>query len=239
MTGTQNLTPDDRHHVVVVGGGFGGIQCIKSLKRANVRITLVDQRNHHLFQPLLYQVATTILAPSEIAWPLRQVFRHRKDVTTLMARVLGVNPDAKRVALDDGSTIDYDTLVLATGAQHSYFGNSGWEEHAPGLKTLEDATTIRRGILSAFEALAPIADEVGGECEIICDGGIRRGTHVLKALARGATSCSMGRPYLFGLAAGGQAGVAKALELLRAEIERDMGLLGCTKISDISSKHIA
>lgn len=152
MTGTQNLTPDDRHHVVVVGGGFGGIQCIKSLKRANVRITLVDQRNHHLFQPLLYQVATTILAPSEIAWPLRQVFRHRKDVTTLMARVSGVTPDAKQVALDDGSTIDYDTLVLATGAQHSYFGNSGWEEHAPGLKTLEDATTIRRGILSAFEA---------------------------------------------------------------------------------------
>jgi len=95
------------------------------------------------------------------------------------------------------------------------------------------------GALSAFEALAPIADEVGGECEIICDGGIRRGTHVLKALARGATACSIGRPYLFGLAAGGQAGVAKALEMLRSEIERDMGLLGCTKISDISSKHIA
>jgi len=94
------------------------------------------------------------------------------------------------------------------------------------------------GALSAFEALGPIVDEVGGECEIICDGGIRRGTHVLKALARGATACSMGRPYLFGLAAGGQAGVAKALELLRAEIERDMGLLGCTSIDQISSKHI-
>jgi L-lactate dehydrogenase (cytochrome) len=94
------------------------------------------------------------------------------------------------------------------------------------------------GALSAFEALGPIVDEVGGECEIICDGGIRRGTHVLKALARGATACSIGRPYLFGLAAGGQAGVAKALELLRAEIERDMGLLGCRNISEISSKHI-
>ena len=94
------------------------------------------------------------------------------------------------------------------------------------------------GALSNFEALGPIADEVGGECEIICDGGIRRGTHVLKALARGATACSMGRPYLFGLAAGGQAGVAKALELLRAEIERDMGLLGCTNIDQISAKHI-
>jgi L-lactate dehydrogenase (cytochrome) len=95
------------------------------------------------------------------------------------------------------------------------------------------------GALSAFEALGPMVDEVGGECEIICDGGIRRGTHVLKALARGATACSIGRPYLFGLAAGGQAGVAKALELLRAEIERDMGLLGCRNISEISAKHIA
>ncbi len=94
------------------------------------------------------------------------------------------------------------------------------------------------GTLSAFEALGPIVDEVGGECEIICDGGIRRGTHVLKALARGATACSIGRPYLFGLAAGGQAGVAKALELLRAEIERDMGLIGCRSISEISGKHI-
>ena len=94
------------------------------------------------------------------------------------------------------------------------------------------------GALSAFEALGPIVDEVGGECEIICDGGIRRGTHVLKALARGATACSMGRPYLFGLAAGGQAGVAKALELLRAEIETNMGLLGCTSIDQVSGKHI-
>lgn len=95
------------------------------------------------------------------------------------------------------------------------------------------------GALSAFDALGPIVDEVGGECEIICDGGIRRGTHVLKALARGATACSMGRPYLFGLAAGGQAGVTRALELLRLELERDMGLLGCRNISEIGNKHIA
>ncbi len=95
------------------------------------------------------------------------------------------------------------------------------------------------GALSAFEALGPIVDEVGGECEIICDGGIRRGTHVLKALARGATACSIGRPYLFGLAAGGEAGVTKALQLLRAEIERDMSLLGCRNIGEIGSKHIA
>ena len=95
------------------------------------------------------------------------------------------------------------------------------------------------GSLSAFDALGPIVDEVGGECEIICDGGIRRGTHVLKALARGATACSMGRPYLFGLAAGGQVGVARAVELLRAEIERGMGLIGCRNISEIGEKHIS
>ena len=94
------------------------------------------------------------------------------------------------------------------------------------------------GSLSAFEALGPIVDEVGGECEVICDGGIRRGTHVLKALARGATACSIGRPYLFGLAAAGQAGVTKVLDLLRAEIERDMGLIGCRSIAEIGKKHI-
>ena len=141
----------DRHHVVVVGGGFGGLQCIKSLKSANVRITLIDQRNHHLFQPLLYQAATTILAPSEIAWPLRHLFRDRADVTTIMAQVVGVETGACRVYLAGGESVAYDTLVLATGARHSYFGNDGWEAHAPGLKTLEDATAIRRKILSAFE----------------------------------------------------------------------------------------
>jgi L-lactate dehydrogenase (cytochrome) len=94
------------------------------------------------------------------------------------------------------------------------------------------------GAISAFEALGPLVDEVGGEVEIICDGGIRRGTHVLKALARGATACSIGRPYLFGLAAGGQAGVTKAIELLRKEIETDMALLGCRNVSEISRKHI-
>ncbi len=149
---TQTDGTNDKHHVVVVGGGFGGLQCIKSLKSAETRITLIDQRNHHLFQPLLYQAATTILAPSEIAWPLRQLFKTRDDVTTLLAQVKAVNADAKAVVLEDGSEVAYDTLVLATGAQHSYFGNDAWAEHAPGLKTLDDATRIRRKILTAFEA---------------------------------------------------------------------------------------
>jgi NADH dehydrogenase len=139
------------HHVVIVGGGFGGLQLANGLKGAGVRITLIDRRNHHLFQPLLYQVATTILATSEIAWPIRQLYRDRPDVTTLLAEVTGVDKVAKTISLDDGITISYDTLVLATGVTHAYFGHEEWEPVAPGLKTLEDATTIRRRVLLAFE----------------------------------------------------------------------------------------
>ncbi len=142
---------ENLHHVVVVGGGFGGLQLAKDLKGAPVRITLIDRRNHHLFQPLLYQVATTLLATSEIAWPIRRVFRDRPEVTTLLAEVDSVDPAAKTLALRGGESIGYDTLVLATGATHAYFGRDEWEPVAPGLKTLEDATTIRRRLLLAFE----------------------------------------------------------------------------------------
>src|SRR5688572_2337663 len=141
----------ERHHVVVVGAGFGGLETVHHLAGAPVRITVIDRRNHHLFQPLLYQVATASLATSEIAWPIRHLLRKRPEVTTLLASVEGINKDARRVVLDDGSTIAYDTLVLATGARHAYFGHDDWEPFAPGLKTLEDATTIRRRILVAFE----------------------------------------------------------------------------------------
>ena len=139
------------YHVVVVGGGFGGLQLANDLKGAPVRITLIDRRNHHLFQPLLYQVATTLLATSEIAWPIRSFFRDRPEVTTLLAEVVGVDSEAHQVQLKGGQTIAYDTLVLATGATHAYFGHDEWEPVAPGLKTLEDATTIRRRVLLAFE----------------------------------------------------------------------------------------
>lgn len=145
------MPQDNLHHVVVVGGGFGGLQLAKDLKGAPVRITLIDRRNHHLFQPLLYQVATTLLATSEIAWPIRRVFRDRSEVTTLLAEVDSVDPAAKTLALRGGDSIGYDTLVLATGATHAYFGRDEWEPVAPGLKTLEDATTIRRRLLLAFE----------------------------------------------------------------------------------------
>lgn len=145
------MSGPDTPHILVVGAGFGGLQLIHDLKGTDARITLVDQRNHHLFQPLLYQVATTILATSEIAWPIRHLFRDRKDVTTLLATVVDVDTSNKQVLLENGSTIDYDMLVLATGARHAYFGNDRWEKLAPGLKALEDATTIRRRLLLAFE----------------------------------------------------------------------------------------
>src|SRR5690242_20084805 len=147
MTGA----PDKPHHVVIVGAGFGGLETTYRLAGAPVEITLIDRRNHHLFQPLLYQVATASLATSEIAWPIRYLLRDRPEVTTLFANVNGVDPAGKRVLLDDGDSIAYDTLVLATGARHAYFGHDEWEPFAPGLKTLEDATTLRRRILVAFE----------------------------------------------------------------------------------------
>ena len=141
----------ERHHVVVVGGGFGGLQLVNDLKGAPVKVTLIDRRNHHLFQPLLYQVATTVLATSEIAWPIRRLYRDRQEVTTLLGEVAGVDTTAKEVTLVHGQSIPYDTLVLATGATHAYFGHDEWAAVAPGLKTLEDATTIRRRVLIAFE----------------------------------------------------------------------------------------
>uniref|UniRef100_UPI00037F2EA9 NAD(P)/FAD-dependent oxidoreductase n=1 Tax=Rhizobium giardinii TaxID=56731 RepID=UPI00037F2EA9 len=123
-----------------------------------VRITLIDRRNHHLFQPLLYQVATTLLATSEIAWPIRSLYRDREEVTTLLGDVVAVENGARSVTLRTGEVIPYDTLVLASGATHAYFGHDEWEPVAPGLKTLEDATTIRRRALLAFER-AELADE--------------------------------------------------------------------------------
>src|SRR6202142_4658590 len=148
---TEQPRAEKTHRVVIVGAGFGGLETAHWLAGPPVSITLVDRRNHHLFQPLLYQVATASLATSEIAWPIRYLFRGRPEVTTLFAAVTGVDPAQKRVLLEDGDALLYDTLVLATGARHAYFGHDEWEPFAPGLKTLEEATTRRRRILVAFE----------------------------------------------------------------------------------------
>jgi NADH:ubiquinone reductase (H+-translocating) len=151
QTGDTRALSDSIHHVVIVGAGFGGLEVAHRLAGAPVRITIIDQRNYHLFQPLLYQVATASLAASEIAWPIRHLFRERKEITTLLAVVMGIDTGNKRVLFEDGGAISYDTLVLATGAQHAYFGHDEWEPHAPGLKTLEDAITIRRRVLLSLE----------------------------------------------------------------------------------------
>ncbi len=139
------------HRVVIVGAGFGGLAVVHGLSGAGVSITIIDQRNHHLFQPLLYQVGTATLATSEIAWPVRQLLRKRRDVTTLLGVVTGLDTAKRVVMLEDGAGVPYDTLVFATGARHAYFGHDEWEPYAPGLKTLEDATTIRRRVLLSFE----------------------------------------------------------------------------------------
>ncbi|MEX2010936.1 MAG: NAD(P)/FAD-dependent oxidoreductase [Chloroflexota bacterium] len=141
------------HRVVIVGGGFGGLYAARELSKApEVDVTLVDRRNHHLFQPLLYQVATGSLAPGEIAQPLRSIFRKRKNVTVLLGEAVGIDVDARRVLLSDGGPIDYDSLIVATGARFSYFGHEEWARDAPGLKSIDDAIDVRRRILIAFEA---------------------------------------------------------------------------------------
>jgi len=148
------LAESSLHHVVIVGAGFGGLAVCQHLAGAaarGVRITIIDQRNHHLFQPLLYQVGTAVLATSEIAWPIRHLLRKRKEVTTLLAVVSGIDTEKREVLLEDGAVVGFDTLVLATGARHAYFGHDEWEPYAPGLKTLEDATSIRRRILLSLE----------------------------------------------------------------------------------------
>jgi len=138
-------------HVLVLGGGFGGLWATRALASAPVRITLVDRTNHHLFQPLLYQVATAGLSAPDIAAPLRHILRRQANVTVRMDEAQAIDLAARRVSLARG-TLDYDYLLVATGATHAYFGNDAWAEHAPGLKTLDDALAIRSRVLSAFEA---------------------------------------------------------------------------------------
>ena len=147
-------------HVVIVGGGFGGLWAARALASAPVRITLVDRCNHHLFQPLLYQVATAGLSAPDIAAPLRHILRGQRNVTVLMDEVQSVDAAARRVQLVQGGTLDFDYLLLAPGARHAYFGHDDWAEHAPGLKTLDDALGIRRQLLTAFERAEAEADPV-------------------------------------------------------------------------------
>jgi NADH dehydrogenase len=150
--------PPPRPRVVVLGGGFGGLHAVRALRHAAVDITLVDRTNHHLFQPLLYQVATATLAPSDIAVPIRWIVRRQRNVTVQLGEASRIDANGHTVLLADGRSLPYDYLVVATGTRHSYFGHDAWEPLAPGLKTLEDARDIRRRFLMAFEEAETAAD---------------------------------------------------------------------------------
>jgi len=140
----------DLPHIVILGAGFGGLFATQAMARLEARITLIDRHNYHLFQPLLYQVATAGLPPSDISWPIRSILRQQRNVSVVMDEVLGVETSQQRVVLR-GGPVDYDFLIIATGARHSYFGHNDWSHFAPGLKSIDDATLIRRRILHAFE----------------------------------------------------------------------------------------
>jgi len=145
--------------VVIIGAGFGGLAVARGLAHSGATVTIVDRQNHHVFQPLLYQVATAGLSPADIAAPIRSIVKRQKETRVLLAEVTGVNADQQRVLLSDGTTLDYDFLVIATGARHGYFGRDEWAEHAPGIKTLDDATRVRRNILLAMERAETIRQE--------------------------------------------------------------------------------
>ena len=140
-----------RPRVVIVGGGFGGLYAARALKRAPVEVTVIDRTNHHLFQPLLYQVATATLAPTDITAPIRWLLRRQRNTRVLLAEVTGIDVTGRTVTCDDGSTLGYDYLILATGSRHSYFGHADWEKSAPGLKSIDDAIVIRHRFLLALE----------------------------------------------------------------------------------------
>jgi NADH:ubiquinone reductase (H+-translocating) len=143
--------PVERPQVVIVGAGFGGLEAARGLRHAPVRVTVLDRRNHHLFQPLLYQVATAGLSPAEIASPIRRILRKQDNTSVVLAEVESIDVAGRRVRLEDGDEVAYDHLVVAAGATHSYFGHDEWEAFAPGLKSIEDALEIRRRVLVAFE----------------------------------------------------------------------------------------
>ncbi len=155
---TAPTNPASRPRVVIVGAGFAGLAAARALARADADVLVIDRRNHHVFQPLLYQVATAALSPADIAWPVRSLLRDQRNARVVMGRVTAVDRQRRRVQLEDGSSYGFEWLVLATGARHAYFGREDWAEFAPGLKKLEDATSIRRTVLAAFETAETTAD---------------------------------------------------------------------------------
>src|SRR5687768_12805724 len=172
------------HRVVILGGGFGGLAAARSLRNVPVQVTLVDRRNFHLFQPLLYQVATGWLSPANIASTLRAVLRHQKNAKVLLTEVTDIDP-ARRKVVFAGGTLDYDTLIVGTGSSHHYFGHEHWQKLAPGLKTIEDAIEMRRRIFSAFESAERETDpaKIRDWLTFVIVGGGPTGVELAGALA--------------------------------------------------------
>lgn len=182
------MTDKKKPVVIIVGAGFGGLSAARALAAAEVEVVVVDQRNHHIFQPLLYQVATAGLSPAEIAGPIRSILSSQRNVTVVLGRVTGVDTAARTVRVDNSvraAKLRYDYLILATGARHAYFGNDHWEAHAPGLKTLEDATAIRRRLLWAFERAEMTDDPAEREANLtmVVVGGGPTGVELAGSIA--------------------------------------------------------
>jgi NADH dehydrogenase len=174
-----------RPRVVILGAGFGGLSAAKALRNAACDVTVIDRRNYHLFQPLLYQVATAALSPAEIASPIRSILSRQKNARVLMAKVAGIDPTRKAVRLEDGRDEPYDMLVVATGARHAYFGHDDWATFAPGLKKIDDATDIRRRILLAFERAETTGDDAERKALLtfVVIGGGATGVEMAGAIA--------------------------------------------------------
>ena len=221
-------------HVVIVGGGFGGLYAARELRNAPVHVTLLDRRNHHLFQPLLYQVAMAALSPGDIASPIRWILRRQKNTEVLLAEVLRVDAERRVLALGDGE-IAYDYLILATGATHAYFGHEAWRGVAPGLKTLEDALEIRRRVLLAYERAEREADPAkrAALLTFVVIGGGPTGVELAGALAE-ISRQSLARDFRHFnpgsariiLVEGGPALLATFPESLRESAREDLERLG-------------
>jgi NADH dehydrogenase len=171
--------------VVIVGGGLGGLNTAKKLNKCKLDLLLIDKTNHHLFQPLLYQVASAALSPNEIAIPIREILRKQKNTTVMMGEVININKEGHEIVLGNGEKIYYDYLVLAVGARHSYFGNDAWEKYAPGLKTVKDALTIREDILISFEKAERLdsINEAAKYLNFVIIGGGPTGVEMAGAIA--------------------------------------------------------
>jgi NADH:ubiquinone reductase (H+-translocating) len=177
---TTSQTPATRPRVVVIGAGFGGLAAATALRKAPVTVTVIDRRNYHLFQPLLYQVATAALSPADIASPIRAILRYQTNAEVVLAKVIGIDKDRREVVLQDHRSVPYDFLVVATGARHAYFGHDEWEPFAPGLKKIDDATELRRRILLSFE-----------QAEIATDAAERRRLLTFVVIGGGPTGVEM------------------------------------------------